>query len=99
MRDPGLLHARSHQVHALTRDDLRWTIAVPSESWLQPALIDWGGTPSPAPRLPDRGLRLLKLTLPGLPDLPPIGDQRIDQDTRASCISALFATAEGPRSL
>ena len=99
LRDPGLVHARRHQIHALTRDDLRWTIAVPDEGWMQPALIDWGVTRSPASRLPDHGLRLLRLTLPALPDLPPIADPRIERDARASRIGAQFASADGTRSL
>jgi hypothetical protein len=53
---------------ALERSDLRWRMAVPGDGKLPfgglfPALIQWEGTAHPAPRLPDRGVRLLALEL------------------------------------
>ena len=49
---------------ALTRGDLRWQMAVPSDGKLPygnayPALIQWQGAAHPAARLPDAGCRLL----------------------------------------
>lgn len=53
------------------RGDLRWHITVPQNGCLPldgcaPAIIDWGGLPSPALGLPDLGCRLhrLKITHP-----------------------------------
>lgn len=53
---------------ALSRGDLRWRMAVPADGILPfdgtfPALIQWQGSAHPAPRLPDCGLRLTRLTL------------------------------------
>ncbi len=53
---------------ALSRGDFRWQMAVPDDGKLPfdgafPALIQWEGTAHPAPRLPDMGLRLERLTL------------------------------------
>jgi hypothetical protein len=53
---------------ALERGDLRWRMAVPADGKLPfdglfPALIEWEGTAHPAPRLPDRGVRLTALEL------------------------------------
>jgi hypothetical protein len=53
---------------ALERGDLKWRMAVPRDGKLPfgglfPALIQWEGTAHPAPRLPDRGVRLLALEL------------------------------------
>lgn len=97
LRDPGLTCATAHRLHALTRDDLRWTIALPEAGGLLPPLIDWGETQPPAARLPDRGLRLLALTAPALPGLPPIADTRVTVDAAAGAVTALIATPEGPR--
>lgn len=51
---------------ALTRADLRWQMAVPSDGKLPfdnayPALIQWQGAAHPAARLEDVGCRLLRL--------------------------------------
>lgn len=48
---------------SLSRGDLRWRMAVPSDGHLPfdgcfPALIEWQGQLHPAPRLPDVGVRL-----------------------------------------
>jgi hypothetical protein len=53
---------------ALERGDLRWRMAVPADGKLPfdglfPALIEWQGAAHPAPRLPDRGVRLTALEL------------------------------------
>lgn len=52
----------------LERGDLRWRMAVPVTGRLPfhglfPALIEWQGPAHPAPRLPDRGVRLRELRL------------------------------------
>lgn len=50
-----------------TRNDFAWAMGVPDDGVLpfdgaMPALIEWGsGSPHPAPRLPDLGLRLSRL--------------------------------------
>jgi len=53
---------------ALSRGDLRWTMAVPPTGRLPfddafPALIRWDGTVHPVQRLPDAGVRLLRLDI------------------------------------
>jgi hypothetical protein len=53
---------------ALSRGDLRWTMAVPATGRLPfddafPALIHWEGPVHPVQRLPDSGLRLLRLEI------------------------------------
>ncbi len=53
---------------ALARGDFRWRMAVPGDGILPfdgcfPALIEWQGSAHPAPRLPDAGVRLDRLTL------------------------------------
>lgn len=53
---------------ALARGDFRWRMAVPGDGILPfdgcfPALIEWQGSAHPAPRLPDAGVRLNRLTL------------------------------------
>lgn len=53
---------------SLSRAGLRWRMAIPVDGRLPfdglfPALIEWEGAAHPAPRLPDRGVRLTGLTL------------------------------------
>lgn len=53
---------------ALSRGDLRWHMAVPATGRLPfdnffPALIEWQGQAHPAARLPDSGVRLLRLEI------------------------------------
>lgn len=53
---------------ALARGDYRWQMAVPEDGRLPfdgtcPALIQWHGSLHPAAALPDRGLRLNRLTV------------------------------------
>lgn len=74
---------------ALERGDLTWRIAIPGDGRLPfdglfPALIAWDGPAHPAPRLPDRGVRLkaLELHSPVAPALraalaPLIDDPRV----------------------
>ena len=99
LTDPGLRHARAHDVHALTRGDLAWTYAQARAGGLRPGLIDWGDTAPPPARLPDRGLRLVRLTIPALPDLAPLADPRIAIDAAAQGIIAEIDTPGGPRLL
>lgn len=99
LRDPGLTSATAHRIHALTRDDLRWTIALPEAGGMLPPLIDWGDTLPPAARLPDRGLRLLSLTVPHAAGLPDVADPRVLVDREATAIRARIQTPTGPRDL
>ena len=51
------------------RGDLSWRITLPEAGQMprdgaEPMRIDWGQGPHPADRLPDRGVRLTRLTLP-----------------------------------
>ena len=76
LRDgPALIHwvaavpqlAPGPEVLSLTRGENRWQLTVPADGSLglggvSPSLICWQ-TPSPATRLPDRGVRLERLTL------------------------------------
>ena len=53
---------------ALARGDLRWKMAVPATGRLPfddafPALIQWEGAVHPAQRLPDAGVRLIRLEI------------------------------------
>ena len=53
-------------VTPMQRGDLNWLITVPYDGHLPadgvlPTLIDWGGAPHPTTKLPDRGLKLVKL--------------------------------------
>lgn len=62
-----------------SRGDLRWQITLPDagqmpDNGAQPMQIDWGNGAHPAELLPDRGLRLVRLTLPVA---SPIDDPRI----------------------
>ena len=94
----------------LARGDLRWQMAVPEDGRLPfdglfPALIRWQG-PHPAPRLPDRGLRLTSLHLrhPQADALraalaPLITDPRLSVGPGAPGMSAMFLTPDGERRL
>ncbi len=64
LRDSGVLNS---EVLELTRGDNRWQLTVPADGALPlggaaPSLIRWH-TPSPATRLPGRGVRLERLRL------------------------------------
>lgn len=94
----------------LARGDLRWQMAVPEDGRLPfdgvfPALIRWQG-PTPAPRLPDQGVRLtglrlshpradaLRAALAGL-----IDDPRLSVTEGVPGLSATFSTPHGVRQL
>jgi len=96
---------------ALARGDLRWRMAVPADGVLPfanafPALIQWEGTAHPAHRLPDRGVRLLRLTIthPEAPALRAalagrLEDARVAIETGPQAMTATFSTPLGERSL
>lgn len=104
--------AGSGEPLALSRGDLAWTMAVPPDGRLPfdgcfPALIQWQGSAHPAPRLPDRGVRLTGLHLlhpqagalrAALATL--IDDSRLHVETADHpAIRAVFSTPLGQRSL
>jgi hypothetical protein len=93
----------------LVRGDLRWRMAVPDDGCLPfedvfPGLIQWRGDLHPADRLPDRGCRLLELTL-RLPDpaalagAMPVSDPRVRVEVGVPGVSALLLTPSGERQL
>lgn len=96
---------------ALARGDLRWRMAVPADGVLPfanafPALIQWEGEAHPAHRLPDRGVRLLHLTIthPEAPALRAalagrLEDPRVAIETGQQAMRATFSTPLGERSL
>ena len=54
------------RVLPMQRGDLNWLITIPDDGHLPregvlPTLIDWGDTPHPTTKLPERGLKLAKL--------------------------------------
>lgn len=56
------------RIRALTRGDLHWLMAIPESGQspfdaTYPGLIEWQSAPLPPKRLPDRGVRLERLTL------------------------------------
>lgn len=58
----------SGDIHQLTRGDLRWLMAIPESGYAPfdgtfPGLIEWQSSLLPPQRLPDRGLRLERLSL------------------------------------
>ncbi len=93
---------------SLTRGDLKWDMAVPSDGILPydnlfPALIEWHSE-HPAPRLQQRGCSLLRLTLahPEVKSLQaclPISDPRIRFEVGAAGFEAEFDTPHGRRVL
>ncbi|RMA41625.1 VOC family protein [Rhodophyticola porphyridii] len=97
---------------SLSRADLRWRMAIPADGRLPfdglfPALIEWEGAAHPAPRLPDRGVRLTGLTLahPQAEALraalaPVFSDPRLEIVAEDSPYLGLrFDTARGPLDL
>lgn len=90
----------------LQRGDLRWRMAIPKDGRLPfdntfPAMIEWQGEAHPAPRLPDRGIRLTGLTLahPQADALrralgPLIAERRLSIETGA--VPALWVDLTGP---
>lgn len=93
---------------ALTRGDLKWTMAVPTDGILPydncfPALIEWQG-PHPALRLPDVGARLERLTISHPEALMlskelPIFDKRLSFEPGPAGLHAEIATPHGLRVL
>ena len=96
----------------LARGDLRWQMAVPATGRLPfddafPALIHWYGSAHPAQRLPDAGVRLIRLeiTHPAADALRATLAGRLD-DPRVEIVTgpqkgmrATFATPHGVRAL
>jgi hypothetical protein len=93
---------------ALRRGDLAWRLTVPASGQgpfdgLYPALIEWADA-HPAPRLPDLGLRLLRLEIshPEITALAaslPGRDARIGFAHGAPALRLRLATPEGERLL
>ena len=84
-----------------SRAGLEWRITIPDSGLMPPggiapALIDWGDAAHPASRLPDTGLRLLRLTLRHPTPLTlPTADPRIVMTTGAPALRATIATPRG----
>jgi hypothetical protein len=97
---------------ALSRGDLRWKMAVPPDGRLPfddafPALIQWQGAVHPVQRLPDTGVRLLRLEIahPNAAALRRALAGRLDDarvvivDGAAKALQASFSTPAGTRRL
>jgi len=93
----------------LARGDFRWRMAVPDDGCLPfhevfPGLIQWQGGLHPADRLPDRGCRLVCLTVShpeagALSRALPLADPRISVVAGPPGLSARIATPGGERLL
>jgi hypothetical protein len=96
----------------LSRGDLRWRMAIPPTGRLPfddafPALIEWQGAAHPARRLPDRGIRLTRLTIlhPRAGALAAALKGRLDDprvtiaEGDAKAMRAEFSTPHGTRHL
>lgn len=89
----------------LERGPFRWRMGVPDDGCLPfddafPAFIEWQGHLHPAPALPDRGCRLLRLEIahPKADKLRaalPIADRRISIVNGPKAIRAEIATPDG----
>lgn len=90
------------------RGDLKWRMQVPRDGKLPfdncfPALIEWQGAGHPAPRLPDHGIRLVRLELvhPAAAALhralgPLVADARLAiREGATPALSALLETPGG----
>jgi hypothetical protein len=97
---------------ALSRGDLRWKMAVPPDGRLPfedafPALIQWQGAVHPVQRLPDAGVRLLRLEIahPNAAALRRALPGRLDDarvvivEGAAKALQASFSTPAGTRRL
>jgi hypothetical protein len=96
---------------ALSRGDFRWQMGVPADGKLPfdgafPALIQWEGEAHPAPRLPDMGLRLERLTIryPQADVLREalrgrLNDARVILKTGPAALEAVITTPHGPITL
>ena len=92
----------------LARGTLRWRMAVPEDGCLPyddgfPGLIQWQGA-HPAAMLPDRGCRLLALTVShpeagALSRTLPLNDPRVKVVAGPPGLSARISTPEGERQL
>ncbi len=79
MRQSPITAPEGTTLSQASRGDLRWQITLPDAGQMpqdgaEPMRIDWGDGAHPADLLPDRGLRLARLTLP---ITSPITDPRI----------------------
>ena len=88
----------------LERGDLRWRMAVPDSGvlpfdGLAPAVIEWQGAAHPAPRLPDRGCRLVSLEVghPAGADLAAHYPGLVGPVHISSAASGLRATFDTPK--
>jgi hypothetical protein len=97
---------------AVSRGDLRWKMAVPPDGRLPfedafPALIQWQGAVHPVQRLPDAGVRLLRLEIahPNAAALCRALAGRLDDarvvivEGAAKALQASFSTPAGTRRL
>lgn len=88
---------------SLARGPFSWRVAVPPSGALPPhglpTLIQWTG-PHPADRLPDRGVRLLSLSLrTPRPELLPLRDPRVAVTPGPAGLSARLRTPQGEAAL
>lgn len=95
MRQSPLVAPPGTTVGTASRGDLSWRITIPDSGQMpdggaRPMRIDWGAGSHPADRLPDRGLRLARLTLPL--DRMPLADPRI---RAGDAFCAVIATRQG----
>lgn len=66
LRDADISEEIFGRVTPMQRGDLSWLITIPDDGHLPaggilPTLIDWGDAPHPTTKLPERGLKLVKL--------------------------------------
>lgn len=101
-RTSGALDQPGATPRDFSRDNLRWRFSLPDDGapldgGVTPALIDWQGSPHPASRLPDHGLRLLALELHHPAPLPalPVVDPRITLRVGPIAIRARIQTPKG----
>nr|WP_111297963.1 VOC family protein [Paracoccus saliphilus] len=85
-----------------SRGDLRWRITLPQKGQMprdgaEPMLIDWGTGAHPSDMLPDRGLRLKRLSLP-LERLD-LGDRRLMLAGARTTMTLTLTTPNGEVSL
>lgn len=105
-RTSGALDQPGASPRDFSRDALRWRFSLPDDGMpldggVTPALIDWQGSPHPAPRLPDLGLRLLALDLSHPAPLPalPVLDPRITLRLGPAVLRARILTPKGETEL
>ena len=94
---------------ALQRGDLTWRMAVPKDGSLPfgggfPSLMEWGPGAHPIQRLPDRGFRLIALTIlhpraAWLAARTGLSDPRVTYRTGDLHLSATIDTPSGPVTL